>query len=74
MVLTLLPSLGDFATAQLLGGPNTYMVGNLIADQFQNVGDVTFGSALTVVVMSALLVVIVAYVWRTSRLARQVAA
>jgi len=74
VVLTLLPSLGDFATAQLLGGPNTYMVGNLIADQFQNVGDITFGSALTVVVMSALLVVIVAYVWRTSRLARQVAA
>jgi spermidine/putrescine transport system permease protein len=71
VVLTLLPCLGDFATAQLLGGSSTYMVGNLIADQFGNVGDITFGSALTVVVMSALLVVIAGYLWRTARRARQ---
>ncbi len=74
IILTLLPSLGDFATAQILGGSSTYMVGNLIADQFQNVGDITFGSALTVVVMSVLLIVIIAYLWRTSRRARQVMA
>ena len=72
IVLTFLPSLGDFATAQLLGGSNTYMIGNLIADQFSNVGDITFGSALTVVLMSVLLVVIVGYLWRTSRRTRAV--
>ncbi len=73
IVLTFLPSLGDFATAQLLGGANTYMIGNLIADQFTNTGDITFGSALTVIVMSALLLVILAYLWRTAGRPRQVA-
>ena len=29
-----LPALGDFVSAQLLGGPNTYMIGNLIQQQF----------------------------------------
>jgi len=74
IVLTFLPSLGDFATAQLLGGPDTYMVGNLIADQFSDVGDITFGSALTIVLMSVLLVVILGYLWTGSRRARAVRA
>ena len=58
-ILVFLPSIGDFATAQLLGGPNTYMLGNLIADQF-NGGDWTLGAAMTVLVMSGLLIAIVA--------------
>ena len=33
-VLVFLPAVGDFVSAQLLGGPDTYMVGNLIQQQF----------------------------------------
>ena len=33
-VLVFLPAVGDFVSAQLLGGPDTYMIGNLIQEQF----------------------------------------
>jgi spermidine/putrescine transport system permease protein len=50
-VLVFLPAVGDFVAAQLLGGPDTYMVGNLIQDQFFAGNNWPFGSALTVVMM-----------------------
>ena len=50
-VLVFLPSVGDFVSAQLLGGPDTYMVGNLIQDQFFTANNWPFGAALTVVMM-----------------------
>lgn len=56
ILLVFLPALGDFATAQFLGGPQSAMIGNLINEQFTNSGSVTFGSALTVVLLIILLV------------------
>jgi spermidine/putrescine transport system permease protein len=55
VLLVFLPALGDFATAQFLGGPQSSMIGNLINEQFTNSGSVTFGSALTVVLLIILL-------------------
>ena len=65
-VLVFLPSVGDFVSAQLLGGPDTYMVGNLIQDQFFAANNWPFGAALTVVMMLFLSVWMVAYL-RSSR-------
>jgi len=50
-VLVFLPAVGDFVSAQLLGGPDTYMIGNLIQEQFFTASNWPFGSALTVVMM-----------------------
>ena len=66
-VLTFFPALGDFATAQFLGGPNQSMIGNLIAQQFTGQGSIPFGSALTVV----LLVILFAGVGLIALLSRQ---
>jgi len=60
-VLVGLPAVGDFATAQILGGPNTYMIGNLINDQFTNGGYPPFGAALTIVLMILLSLLMVFY-------------
>ena len=38
-VLVFLPAVGDFVSAQLLGGPGTYMIGNLIQQQFFGGGE-----------------------------------
>lgn len=46
-MLVFLPALGDFATAQFLGGAQTTMVGNIVADQFVASGQQTFGAALS---------------------------
>ena len=53
-VLVGLPALGDFANAQLLGGVNSYMIGNLIKDQFKQAGSWPLGAALTTFLMVVL--------------------
>ena len=54
--LVFLLALGDFATAQFLGG-SQYMLGNLIRDQFSTAGSLPFGAALTVTLLAGLLIV-----------------
>jgi len=66
-VLVFLPSVGDFVSAQLLGGPDTYMVGNLIQDQFFAANNWPFGAALTVVMMLFLSVWMVFYLRSAAR-------
>ncbi len=66
-VLVFLPAVGDFVSAQLLGGPDTYMVGNLIQDQFFAASNWPFGSALTVVMMLFLSVWLVGYLRSSAR-------
>ena len=66
-VLVFLPAVGDFVSAQLLGGPGTYMVGNLIQQQFFGAEDWPFGSALTTVMMLFLLVWMVFYLRSAAR-------
>lgn len=55
-VLVFLPAVGDFISAQLLGGPDTYMIGNLIQQQFGGAENWPFGAALTVVLMAFLMI------------------
>jgi spermidine/putrescine transport system permease protein len=69
-VLVFLPAAGDFANAQLLGGPNQTMIGNLIQDQFNSSGDWPLGSAMTVVFMAILAVFMVFYLRSSARSAR----
>jgi spermidine/putrescine transport system permease protein len=66
-VLVFLPAVGDFVSAQLLGGPSTYMVGNLIQDQFFAADNWPFGAAVTVVMMLFLSVWMVAYLRSAAR-------
>lgn len=71
LVLVFLPAVGDFVSAQLLGGPDTYMVGNLIQDQFFTANNWPFGSALTVVMMLFLSIWMVGYLRSAAREARE---
>lgn len=53
-ILTFIPCVGDFLTAEFLGGPRTYLVGNLIQNQFTQAGDYPFGAALSAVLITLL--------------------
>ena len=66
-VLVFLPAVGDFVAAQLLGGPDEYMVGNLIQQQFFAAENWPFGAALTTVLMAFLLVWMVLYLRSAAR-------
>jgi spermidine/putrescine transport system permease protein len=73
-VLVFLPAVGDFVSAQLLGGPDEYMVGNLIQQQFFAAENWPFGAALTTVMMAFLLVFMVAYLRSAARASREATA
>ena len=71
VLLVFLPALGDFVSAQLLGGPGTYMIGNLIQQQFFEGQNQPLGSALTVVLMAALALFMVFYLRATQSQRRE---
>lgn len=71
MLLVFLPALGDFVSAQLLGGPRTYMIGNLIQQQFLEGQNWPLGSAMTVAMMIALTVLMVIYLRATTNRERE---
>lgn len=54
-ILTFIPCMGDFLTADFLGGPRTYLIGNLIQNQFLMAQDWPFGSALTCLLLLILI-------------------
>jgi spermidine/putrescine transport system permease protein len=66
-VLVFLPAVGDFVSAQLLGGPNTYMIGNLIQQQFFGAEDWPFGAALTTLMLIFLLFWMIFYLRSAAR-------
>lgn len=70
-LLVFLPALGDFVSAQLLGGSNTYMLGNLVQQQFMEGQNWPLGSALTVGLMAALTLLMVGYLRATSTRVRE---
>jgi spermidine/putrescine transport system permease protein len=65
-VLVFLSAAGDFVTAQLLGGPGNYMIGNLISDETTGLASLPLGAGLTVVLMLLMALVVFAYM-RVSR-------
>jgi spermidine/putrescine transport system permease protein len=70
-VLVFLPAVGDFVSAQLLGGPDEYMVGNLIQQQFFAAENWPFGAALTTLMMTFLLIFMVMYLRSAAKASRE---
>ena len=63
-LLTFIPAAGDFINAELLGSPQTRMVGNEIQDLFA-AGDYPTASSLSVTLMVAIVVLVLVYVRRS---------
>ena len=59
-LLTFIPSVGDFIDAELLGSPNTTMIGNVIQREFRNFEFPT-GAALSFLLMAGILVGVFLY-------------
>lgn len=63
-LLTFIPASGDYINAQLLGSPNTQMVGNAIQKQFLNVLDYPAAAAMSFILMAIILIVVTIYMRR----------
>jgi len=55
-LLTFVPAVGDYVNAQILGGPNNTMIGNVIQSTFLNNFDYPIAAAMSFILMAALLV------------------
>ncbi|KAA6488055.1 ABC transporter permease [Agrobacterium sp. ICMP 7243] len=57
-LVVFVPTVGDYVTPALVGGPASTMIGSLIQAQFGKANDWPFGAALAVLVMLVILVVV----------------
>jgi spermidine/putrescine transport system permease protein len=60
-LLTFVPAVGDFVNASILGGTSNLMIGNIVQSTFINNSDYPTASALSSILMVAMLVGIFAY-------------
>jgi spermidine/putrescine transport system permease protein len=60
-LLTFIPAAGDFINAELLGGPNQQMIGNVIQSKFLAFVDYPAAASLSFVLMSLILGIVIVY-------------
>lgn len=61
-VLVFIPAIGSFVTPDLLGGRQGLMIGNLIQGQFKATGNLPLGAAMSMVMLSLMVIPLVVYV------------
>lgn len=61
VLLNFVPAASDYVNAEILGGPNNTMIGNIIQDEFLNLQNYPIGAALSFTLMAILLVGIFVY-------------
>jgi spermidine/putrescine transport system permease protein len=60
-LLTFIPAVGDFVNAELLGDPRSQMIGNVIQARFLEITDYPMASALSFILMAAIIVGVLLY-------------
>ncbi|MEI7742819.1 MAG: ABC transporter permease [Chloroflexota bacterium] len=60
-LLTFIPAIGDYVNAEILGNPDTNMIGNVIQNKFLTQNDYPAASALSFMLMAGVLVVVAIY-------------
>ena len=60
-LLTFIPAIGDYVNAELLGNPDTNMIGNVIQNKFLTQNDYPAAAALSFMLMAGVLVVVAIY-------------
>lgn len=70
-ILVFIPSMGAYVTSDLLGGGKVDMVGNLIQRQFGSAQDWPFGSAISCVLMTIMVIGTIIYFRTSGRIAHE---
>jgi spermidine/putrescine transport system permease protein len=60
-LLTFIPAVGDFVNAELLGNPQAQMIGNVIQARYLKIVDYPTASALSFILMAAILIGVLVY-------------
>ena len=57
-LVVFVPTVGDYVTPAMVGGPSSAMIGSMIQAQFGKANDWPFGAALSVAVMLVILALV----------------
>jgi spermidine/putrescine transport system permease protein len=66
-LVVFVPTVGDYVTPALVGGPDSIMIGSIIAAQFGKANDWPFGAAVSVLTILIILAVMLAVRWLDRR-------
>ncbi len=67
IILVFIPALGTFLISDLLGGPNSQLIGNVIERQFKAANNIPLGSALSFLLMYVTFFVLALRAWISGR-------
>jgi spermidine/putrescine transport system permease protein len=70
-LVVFVPTVGDYVTPALVGGPSSTMIGSMIQAQFGKANDWPFGAALSVAVMLVILTLVLIARTSDTRLGRR---
>lgn len=73
MIMIFIPTVGDYVTPALVGGPNGLMLANMIEVQFGRVNDWPMGATLSILMMLCVGLIAVVYMWLTRLITARVA-
>ncbi|MGR3434860.1 MAG: ABC transporter permease [Shimia sp.] len=67
VLIVFIPTIGDYVTPRLVGGPDGLMIANMIQTQFLRLNNAPLGAALAVIAMLSVTVVAGLFVWLNRR-------
>jgi spermidine/putrescine transport system permease protein len=73
MLLIFIPTVGDYVTPTLVGGPDGIMIANIIQVQFGRVNNWPMGAALAITMMAIVAVISLVYIWVMRKATEQIA-
>ena len=66
-VIEFIPTVGDYLTPVLVGGPKGIMIGQIVAAQFGSANNWPLGSALTIIMMISITALVCTFIWIAKR-------
>jgi spermidine/putrescine transport system permease protein len=69
-IIVFIPTIGDYVTPRLVGGPNGLMISNMIELQFKKANNAPLGAALAVSAMAIVTCVTLVFVWMNRKFMR----
>jgi spermidine/putrescine transport system permease protein len=72
-LLIFIPTVGDYITPTLVGGPGGIMIANMIQAHFGKVNDWPMGAAIAVCMMIVVALISMTYIWMTRKMTERIA-
>ena len=69
-IIVFIPTIGDYVTPRLVGGPNGLMISNMIELQFKKANNAPLGAALAISAMAIVTCVTLVFVWMNRKFMR----